>query len=54
MRAKLEASEKKPDRLMRKGVGIVVFFTGWEYNVCEKIKYTPTAFLKIRHPYTFT
>lgn len=53
MRTKSEASEKKPDGLMRKGVGIEVFFTGWKYNVCEK-KYTPTAFLKIRHPYTFT
>lgn len=46
MRTKSEASEKK-------GVGIEVYFTEWEYNVCEK-KDTPTAFLKIRHSDTFT
>lgn len=36
MSMKSEARKKKPDRLMRKGVGIEVFFTGWKYNVCEK------------------
>lgn len=35
-KTKSEVCEKKPDRLMRKGVGIKLFFTGWKYNVCEK------------------
>lgn len=35
-RTKSEACKKKPDRLIRKGVDVKVFFTRQEYNVCEK------------------
>lgn len=43
-RMKSEACEKKPDRLIRKGVDVKVFFTRQEYNVCEKKKHPNSIF----------